>query len=54
MQPLADVPKRVRQVVKELQQYWGLDFPLKKLDVVAIPNYNSVRPADNWGLIFMK
>lgn len=54
LEPLKDVPNRTRRVVKELQSYWGLDFPLKKLDIVALPNYYAVRPADNWGLIFFK
>lgn len=38
----------------EIVQYWKLSLPLKKLDIVAFPNYLGVKPADNWGLIVFK
>lgn len=54
MEALKDVPNKIEQVLNVLQEYWGVPYPLPKLDCVALPNYQAVKPADNWGLIFFK
>lgn len=54
MEALKNVTTKVEQVLNVLQEYWGVPYPLPKLDCVALPNYQAVRPADNWGLIFFK
>uniref|UniRef100_A0A182NAG4 Aminopeptidase n=1 Tax=Anopheles dirus TaxID=7168 RepID=A0A182NAG4_9DIPT len=51
---VADVEQRVRVALKKLQEYWGVALPLAKLDVVALPGFSYVKPADNWGLIVFK
>lgn len=51
---LKDVRSKVILSLKSLQSYWGVDFPLNKLDVVALPGFSSVKPVDNWGLLVFK
>lgn len=51
---LKDVYGKVGEILNYLKNYWGVEFPLKKLDIVALPGFSSVKPADNWGLIVMK
>ncbi|XP_035914900.1 aminopeptidase N [Anopheles stephensi] len=51
---VADVEQRVKLALKKLKDYWGVDLPLEKLDVVALPGFSYVKPADNWGLIVFK
>uniref|UniRef100_U5EY25 Aminopeptidase n=1 Tax=Corethrella appendiculata TaxID=1370023 RepID=U5EY25_9DIPT len=51
---LAVVYDKVAKIVKSMENYWGLDFPLSKLDIVAIPAFPPVKSADNWGLIVFK
>lgn len=54
VEALKNVSCKVESVLNVLQEYWGVPYPLPKLDVVALPNYQAVKPADNWGLIFFK
>uniref|UniRef100_A0A8W7PVR4 Aminopeptidase n=1 Tax=Anopheles coluzzii TaxID=1518534 RepID=A0A8W7PVR4_ANOCL len=51
---VADVQQRVKLALRKLQEYWGVPLPLEKLDVVALPGFSYVKPADNWGLIVFK
>uniref|UniRef100_A0A182SLF0 Aminopeptidase n=1 Tax=Anopheles maculatus TaxID=74869 RepID=A0A182SLF0_9DIPT len=51
---VADVEQRVKLALQKLQDYWGVELPLEKLDVVALPGFSYVKPADNWGLIVFK
>jgi aminopeptidase N len=37
-----------------VQKYFGVDFPLEKLDIVALPNFATLKPVDSWGLIIYK
>ncbi|XP_058127860.1 aminopeptidase N [Anopheles ziemanni] len=53
-QSLTEVRKRVRLTLEKLQEYWGVELPLEKLDIVALPGFSYVKPADNWGLIVFK
>lgn len=48
------VHDKVVLTLKSLQNYFGVDFPLKKLDIVALPGFSAVKPVDNWGLIVFK
>jgi aminopeptidase N len=45
---------KVQKVYKEIAEYWNMSIPLKKLDLVALPYYTGVKPADSWGLIIFK
>lgn len=54
IEALKEVSDKVESVLNVLQDYWGVPYSLPKLDVVALPNYQAVKPADNWGLIFFK
>lgn len=49
-----DVKLKIKIVIDQLTQYWNASYPLSKLDIVALPNFSSVKPADNWGLIVFK
>lgn len=51
---LDGVYEKVDKILVLLEQYWGVDYPLSKLDLVALPGMSSVKPADNWGLILLK
>ncbi|XP_017774148.1 PREDICTED: aminopeptidase N [Nicrophorus vespilloides] len=45
---------KVARSLKIIQKFWGTKYPLPKLDCLALPNYQAIRPADNWGLILFK
>jgi hypothetical protein len=45
---------RVEKVLIYLQNYLAMPFPMKKLDIVVLPGFVSVKPIDNWGLIVYK
>lgn len=45
---------KVVAIIKSLQNYWGVDIPLKRLDIVALPSFSSVKPIDNLGLIIFR
>lgn len=49
-----DVREKVIVTLRSLQTYLGVEFPLKKLDVVALPGFSAVKPVDNWGLLVFK
>ncbi|ETN63260.1 protease m1 zinc metalloprotease [Anopheles darlingi] len=51
---VAQVGERVRLILGKLEAYWGVALPLDKLDIVALPGFSYVKPADNWGLIVFK
>ncbi|XP_050097028.1 aminopeptidase N [Anopheles aquasalis] len=51
---VALVRDRVRLILGKLEAYWGVALPLNKLDIVALPGFSYVKPADNWGLIVFK
>lgn len=51
---LEGLPEKLALVFSEIAQYWQVPLPLKRLDIVALPNYQGVKPADNWGLIVFK
>ncbi|XP_028036139.1 aminopeptidase N [Bombyx mandarina] len=54
LQALDGVGEKFLKVFSEVANMWQIPLPLKKLDMVALPNYQGVRPADNWGLIVFK
>lgn len=40
------------RILKQLEEYTGIDFPLSKLDQFAVPdNYFKDDAMENWGLI---
>lgn len=50
-----DVYQKVEKVLAYLRNYWDEDYPLCKLDIVALPaGFSSLKPVDNWGLIVFK
>ncbi|XP_026322027.1 aminopeptidase N [Hyposmocoma kahamanoa] len=53
-QALEGVNEKLFTVFKEIANFWRVSLPLKRLDIVALPNYQGVKPADNWGLIVFK
>ncbi|XP_055634884.1 aminopeptidase N [Toxorhynchites rutilus septentrionalis] len=53
-EPMQDVQKKIKRVLDYLVDYWNVSYPLTKLDIVALPNFSAVKPADNWGLIVFK
>jgi aminopeptidase N len=48
------VYERIEKSLVLIQNYFGVDFPLKKLDIVALPGFSTVKPVDNWGLVVYK
>lgn len=46
--------EKVALVLSEVAAFWQVPLPLRRLDIVALPNYQGVKPADNWGLIVFK
>ncbi|XP_075971885.1 aminopeptidase N [Anticarsia gemmatalis] len=54
LEALDGVNEKVIRVFKELAQVWRVPLPLRRLDIVALPNYQGVKPADNWGLIVFR
>ncbi|XP_058446864.1 aminopeptidase N [Malaya genurostris] len=51
---LKDAETKIRSILAHLTNVWNVSYPLDKLDVVALPNFASVKPADNWGLVAFK
>lgn len=51
---LQKVYPKVDRVLKTITDYMGADYPLKKLDIVALPGLIAVKPIDNWGLTIFK
>ncbi|XP_055524204.1 aminopeptidase N [Wyeomyia smithii] len=51
---LKDVRAKITLVMNHLTNFWNASYPLEKLDIIALPNFGSVKPADNWGLILFK
>lgn len=41
-------------ILNSLREFWNVDLPLTKLDVVALPGFSAVKPVDNWGLVVFK
>ncbi|KAJ8727748.1 hypothetical protein PYW07_001867 [Mythimna separata] len=54
LEALAGINEKVVLVFRELAAFWRVPLPLKRLDIVALPNYQGVKPADNWGLIVFR
>ncbi|KAI8114855.1 Aminopeptidase N [Lucilia cuprina] len=51
---LEDVYVKLTKIYNCLNNYFNVSIPLSKIDVLAIPELTSVRPADNWGLLMFK
>ncbi|XP_062552082.1 aminopeptidase N [Armigeres subalbatus] len=51
---IKDVNIKINTILEHLVRFWNASFPLDKLDVVALPNFSSVKPADNWGLVVFR
>ncbi|XP_045766151.1 aminopeptidase N isoform X1 [Maniola jurtina] len=54
LQALEGVNEKLSRVFGEVAKFWQVSLPLRRLDIVALPNYQGVKPADNWGLIVYK
>lgn len=51
---LATIHSKVEQILRSVRRYWNVDYPLSKLDVVALPGFTALKPIDNWGLVVFK
>ncbi|KAL4721439.1 hypothetical protein ACJJTC_003427 [Scirpophaga incertulas] len=54
LQALEGLYEKLLWVLGEAADVWEMQLPLSKLDIVALPNYQGVKPADSWGLIMFK
>ncbi|XP_039749828.1 aminopeptidase N [Pararge aegeria] len=54
LQALEGVNKKVLRVITQVAYLWQVPLPLTRLDIVALPYYQGVKPVDNWGLIIFK
>lgn len=51
---LTNVSQKVLDSLEVLEDFWKIPYPLPKLDVFALPNYQATRPADSWGVLLFK
>lgn len=51
---LKNVYEKVGCILKSVSSYLGTEYPLKKLEIVALPGLKSVKPIDVWGLLIFK
>lgn len=51
---LQEIHEKVEKILKSIQNYWNVELPLKKLDIVALPFLSVLKPIDNWGLVVFK
>ncbi|CAH0553112.1 unnamed protein product [Brassicogethes aeneus] len=51
---LVNVSSKVNQSIHILEDFWARRYPLPKLDIFALPNYQATRPADSWGILLFK
>lgn len=57
--PADDLPKAqyaldaAQEILPFLEQYFGIKYPLPKLDLVAIPSF-GMDAMENWGLIYFR
>lgn len=51
---LKPVYERIQKILTSVSSYLGTEYPLKKLEIVALPGLNSVKPIDIWGLLIFK
>lgn len=51
---LQRVYEKINRTLASLTAYLGTEYPLKKIDIVALPGSNFVRPIDIWGLMLFK
>lgn len=51
---LKGVYEKIVKIINSVKSYLGTEYPLKKLDIVALPGLNSVKPIDIWGLVIFK
>ncbi|XP_056632551.1 aminopeptidase N [Diorhabda sublineata] len=51
---IQNISEKVIDAIKVLEEFWQTPYPLPKLDIFALPNYQSTRPADSWGVLLFK
>ncbi|KAL3276601.1 hypothetical protein HHI36_011973 [Cryptolaemus montrouzieri] len=54
IESLVNVTDKVENALEVLENFWGLKYPLAKLDIIALPNFQATRPADSWGLLLFR
>lgn len=54
MNSLTNVSEKVEKSIAILENFWETPFPLPKLDIFALPNYQATKPTDGWGIILFK
>uniref|UniRef100_A0A1A9WGS8 Aminopeptidase n=1 Tax=Glossina brevipalpis TaxID=37001 RepID=A0A1A9WGS8_9MUSC len=51
---IKDVYEKLYTIYDRLIDYFNVSLPLKKIDVIAIPELDFLHPADCWGLLMFK
>uniref|UniRef100_A0A1A9VNN8 Aminopeptidase n=1 Tax=Glossina austeni TaxID=7395 RepID=A0A1A9VNN8_GLOAU len=51
---IKEIYAKLNEIYPLLIDYFNVSLPLKKIDVLAIPELGSLRPADCWGLLMFK
>ncbi|XP_055696927.1 aminopeptidase N isoform X1 [Phlebotomus papatasi] len=46
--------EKIHNIQKALEGFWGSEYPICNLNIVALPGLTTVKPIDNWGLIVFK
>ena len=51
---LQNISTKTEYVLKVLENYFNMTYPLPKLDLVALPKFRNSKQADNWGIILFR
>lgn len=51
---LVGLHEKIVTILSKIRDYWDKDYPLCKLDIVALPGLSVLKPIDNYGLIVFK
>lgn len=51
---LRNVTEKIEKSLIILENFWKMPYPLPKLDIFALPNFQATRPADGWGVLIFK
>ncbi|GAB0096680.1 Aminopeptidase [Sergentomyia squamirostris] len=46
--------EKIHIIQKDLEAFWGAEYSICDIKIVALPKMNTVKPIDNWGLIIFK
>ncbi|KAJ8917173.1 hypothetical protein NQ315_012665 [Exocentrus adspersus] len=51
---LTNVSEKVMRSLEILEELWETPYPLPKLNIYALPNYQATKAADSWGVLLFK